>query len=657
MRRLSRSTGFTLNVAEAIRSSLALGVPIAVGIGFARTDLGMLASLGAVAGLYGRDVVFASRAKLQAWMVLGVTAAFGLGFFARLLPTPGIALAVAALAGVAVFVANTLMIGPPGGYLIVLVGVIGTSLPSSAPAWIPFMVLSGALWTWLLNQGHMIRWGQEIQRQAVAEAVRQTGKLLLHENDPQETRRGGTPKDFDALLASLRRLESLLGDSRSEATAAETSHFRKIARTIDELSRCYRQFIHHRHSLPCQTTDVFDRGARWLADFPGSAAGIPTTVLRQRIASDWPASDAASAQCGRLLTQLIQLLDPSELKRHEMPVANRPGGRRQRIFRSSLRIHSYSVVVALRSSAAALISVAISSGLGLERSYWAALTAVVILHNVISAQGVLRKGSNRILGTLAGAVFGGLLLVLPLGNWTIAAVLMILQFLLTLSLSKSYALTVFLVTPLALIVSMYSTPGFDPFQLTLARVLDTVIGGIVGIVIALTLLPHSATKGIPRAVLQSLLAVQELLAQASPAANGSLTTSEPKLRRLSQANANLRELLGNSLADQKKHEPDQVAALRELATRTEEITFLTRAGVLSGAEVTAIRTELSPLLRDVDALAGSAIPQAKPAHAKVPQAKVPHAKAPHAKAPHAKVPHAKAARRIRRTAEQIAGQS
>src|ERR1051325_7473539 len=58
----------------------------------------------------------------------------------------------------------------------------------------------------------------------------------------------------------------------------------------------------------------------------------------------------------------------------------------------------------LRMSAAGLITFAVAEFLGLERDYWAVLTAVIVMQ--ASVGGSLKAMVNRFLGTMGGAAWG-----------------------------------------------------------------------------------------------------------------------------------------------------------------------------------------------------------------------------------------------------------
>ena len=66
-------------------------------------------------------------------------------------------------------------------------------------------------------------------------------------------------------------------------------------------------------------------------------------------------------------------------------------------YRSELRL-------VIRAATAAALSLLVSDALGLPQSYWAVITALIVVQG--SLGGTLTAGLDRLIGTLAGAALG-----------------------------------------------------------------------------------------------------------------------------------------------------------------------------------------------------------------------------------------------------------
>lgn len=132
---------------------------------------------------------------------------------------------------------------------------------------------------------------------------------------------------------------------------------------------------------------------------------------------------------------------------------------------------------------AALAAGAIASLTGLTSPYWAQVAAVVPL----SAPGrrqQLERGLHRILGTVIGVALAGFLLSFPSQPWQLLVWVVLLQFLAEMFVLRNYSLALLFITPLALLMVQLAHPR-PTGQLLVARVAETSIGAVVGIVIVL----------------------------------------------------------------------------------------------------------------------------------------------------------------------------
>lgn len=184
--------------------------------------------------------------------------------------------------------------------------------------------------------------------------------------------------------------------------------------------------------------------------------------------------------------------------------------------------------IALRVGAAALVAGAVGAGLGLERPYWAAAAAVLILHQGFSWVRALQRGLERTFGTMLGLFVAATLMWLqPLGL-TLIGCIVALQFVGQLFALTNYALAVFFFTPMALLMTTAANQSsFEINQLLVARGLDTIIGCGIGLAVLLaTYRTESVTAR--SALSQTLGAANSVLPFLS---RGDVTTAEARVAR------------------------------------------------------------------------------------------------------------------------------
>lgn len=131
----------------------------------------------------------------------------------------------------------------------------------------------------------------------------------------------------------------------------------------------------------------------------------------------------------------------------------------------------------------AAVAAAVSYALGTAHPAWAVMGTMAVMqgsHLHIS----MNRALQRMAGAIVGAGFVWLVLIQQPSVWVIIALLVVLQFITELIIGSNYALGQMLVTPMALLMSYLAAPGVAGASMAPERVLDTVIGATLGIVLA-----------------------------------------------------------------------------------------------------------------------------------------------------------------------------
>jgi uncharacterized membrane protein YccC len=161
---------------------------------------------------------------------------------------------------------------------------------------------------------------------------------------------------------------------------------------------------------------------------------------------------------------------------------------------------------------ATLIAGAVTSELGLERSYWAMAAATLMLHQGLDLVRTLQRGLERMLGTWAGLIIAlGVISLHPAALW-LAITLMALQFLVEIFVLRNYAIAVVFITPLALTIAAGGHAASDVHQLLIARGIDTILGCIVAFLVLMVTTPKRATVGLSTALRRAITAADSVLA-------------------------------------------------------------------------------------------------------------------------------------------------
>lgn len=145
----------------------------------------------------------------------------------------------------------------------------------------------------------------------------------------------------------------------------------------------------------------------------------------------------------------------------------------------------------VRAAVAALASYALSLGVGLENGYWAVITSVLVVQSTVGAS--LSIAVERALGTLVGGIVGvgGALLVGT--SLSLNFVALACGILLTSTLAARSS--AFKLAPVTVAIVLLAIPtDADPMRPAMFRLLEIGIGGVVGVLSALLVLPARAVS-------------------------------------------------------------------------------------------------------------------------------------------------------------------
>lgn len=146
--------------------------------------------------------------------------------------------------------------------------------------------------------------------------------------------------------------------------------------------------------------------------------------------------------------------------------------------------------------------------LNINHGYWLLLTSHIVLQPHVS--GTLRRGLERIGGTVAGGILAAVLAAALHSQLAIAAVLFPLALLALAILPVSYGAFAFFLTPTFVLAWL---PYSGDWQLALVRTLNTIAGALISIVAMLFLFPAYERERAPQFLRASLAADRRYLVE------------------------------------------------------------------------------------------------------------------------------------------------
>lgn len=175
-----------------------------------------------------------------------------------------------------------------------------------------------------------------------------------------------------------------------------------------------------------------------------------------------------------------------------------------------LRRRRAPLLFGLRIVVAALATFAIGHLLGLTQSYWAVLTAIIVMQG--SVGGAIKAIVDRLVGSLAGAVWGVIIcLTVPhesLAQLALALVLAIGPLAVATAFNPAWR-----VAPVTAIILLLTPTGqhVGPFAAALSRMFEVGLGSVVAVVVTLVLAPSRASSHLGQSAARALEAMAELV--------------------------------------------------------------------------------------------------------------------------------------------------
>ncbi|WP_019069434.1 FUSC family protein [Streptomyces hokutonensis] len=412
-----------------------------------RLDLAMYTMAGSLCALYAHNKPYAARARALLWVVLGMIGGLAVALVTASLATNAVVLVTvgAVLAAVQKGLCDATRIGPPGNVVLTFISSASLFAPQT-PAQVPghlALAAAAGVWAWLVGMapGLVRPYGPE--RRATAQALdAAAGYAAAHgTGDGHARARAATAAAVQAAWQSLL------------ATGARTEPRRALERLVVRAEVAL--------AAPADTDPEPLR--TWARELRGKGP-VPRT--------DDPV-DAVAELMG---------VD-AELATPALPLWTRLGPLAPLVLRTAI--------------GCALAGYA-SLALGVGRPYWALVTAASLYQaNITLTWG---RGVQRVVGNLVGVlVFAG---VAPLAHSHPAALVLCclaFNFGAEALIGRNYWLGSVCVTPMALLITEFARTQ-QPGELITERVVDTLVGALVGLVAAVVVTNRRATDRIEEAL-------------------------------------------------------------------------------------------------------------------------------------------------------------
>ncbi len=439
---------------------VATAIPNLTLLALGRLDLVMYTMAGSFCALYAHNLPYAARARALAGVVAGMSASVAVALVTASLTSSAVVLVVvgAILAATQKALCDAARIGPPGHLILTFISSATLFAPQSlgqVPGHLALTLAGGAL-AWLIGMAPAVVRPHGPERRATARALNAVAAYA-------ESAQAASADGQDSAPAVERARAAAAG----AVHAAWQSLLATGARTAEARHALARLVIRAEEALAAPATADPAALRAW-------AAGLRGTGVVPRPGGVRP------GERDELLGVAAELAGPKV-----------PPWRR-------LAPGSPLLPIALRTAVGCALAGYGSLALGVGRPYWALVTAAALYQANVTL--TWNRGVQRVVGNLVGVLaFAAIAPFAHLGHAELVVSCLALAFGAEALISRNYWLGTVCVTPMALLVTEFARFQ-QPGELILDRVVDTLLGAVLGVAAAVLVTNRRAVDQIEQAV-------------------------------------------------------------------------------------------------------------------------------------------------------------
>ncbi|MFG3370475.1 FUSC family protein [Streptomyces sp. NPDC048156] len=432
-----------------------------------RLDLAMYTMAGSLCALYAHNLPYAARARALAWVVLGMLASLAVALLAASLTSSAAVLVAvgALLAAAQKTLCDATRIGPPGHLILTFISSASLFAPQTLgqiPGHLALTAGAGAV-AWLVGMA----------------------PALVRPHGPE---RRATARALNAAAAYVSAPEGARGRARAGAAAAVHAAWQSLLATGDRGAArrgLERLVVRAEVALAAPA----DTDAALLRDW---AAGLSGTGPVPRPARHDGISATTNTKNATTNTISSNDIDDEVLGIEAELAFGKPSLWRRLAPGSPL------LPVALRTAVGCALAGYGSLALGIGRPYWALVTAASLYQANVTL--TWNRTVQRVAGNLAGVlVFAAVVPLAHAGQIFVVLFCLLFSFGAEAFISRNYWLGSVCVTPMALLITEFARTQ-EAGELITDRVVDTLVGALLGIIAAVIVTNRRAADHIELAL-------------------------------------------------------------------------------------------------------------------------------------------------------------
>ncbi|WP_423800932.1 FUSC family protein [Neobacillus sp. SAB-20_R2A] len=484
---------------KAFTAGLAAALPILIGLLFGNLEYGLIAGLGGFTYLYVFNVPYAQRAKKIFWIVIALTFLTALGTLVAPYPIM-VAIFMGIIGAAAIFIFGALRIAGPAAIFLVLVFSMVTGMPQApelAPLRAGLVFLGGSL-SWILA---MLGWfsdphGPEtgvvkrglLELAALLDSV---GTDRFHES---RHRVMSALMDADETLAS------------GQTPIRQTNYFKRLYVLNNSAHHIFtyllEDFPEHRVPLPPEAAQSVRKIANSLSKKNKSDTNSEVILQPEEM-------DASVAHLFKLIYDADAVMnEPTSKINQEVEFSKLS---LKTVFGGAFDKNSIIFIAAMRFGIITIIAAIFAFEVGFARSFWVPLSCVAVMSGY-SIVATYHRAIQRGIGTLLGILIASLILSIHPDGYIIALLVLLFTFITELFIVKNYALAALFFTPNALLMAESTSHGSFSFAyFASARMMDVLIGSIIGLIGVWLVGRRSASSRLPHLISKTIRSQSQFL--------------------------------------------------------------------------------------------------------------------------------------------------
>ena len=475
---------------KAFCAGLAAALPVIIGLLFGNLEYGLIAGMGGFTYLYVFNIPYAQRAKKLFFVVLGMTLVSTLGTLAA--PYP---LAVAILMGIigatAIFIFGALKIKGPSAIFFVLVFAMTTGMPvhpELAPLRAGLIFLGGAL-SWVIA---MIGWFFDPHGPETGVVKRVYSELAAFLDSV------GTEKFNEAkyrVMSGLKEAEETL--AAGYIPWRNTDIFNRLVVLNDHANKIFLYILQNFSETNVKFPPELGEFVRELAnslDPKNKNESVPKKILLPE------EMDESVVQLFTKITNADAIMNEPTSKINQVIRISKPSLRT--ILLGAFDKNSIVFITAVRFGVFTIIAAMIAYLFEFKRPFWVPLSCVAVMSG-FSIVATYHRAIQRAFGTILGILIASLILATHPTGFIIAVFILLLTFITELFIVKNYGLAALFFTPNALLMAESTSQGSFTYFAS-ARLIDILIGSVIGLIGVFIVGRRSASSRLPHLITKTI---------------------------------------------------------------------------------------------------------------------------------------------------------